>query len=885
MTPDGPARRNAARWILPPAASIAVHAGLLAALAAVTVEVTREKPAPKAQRVTLAAPATPPPVSESLPATPPPPGGPEAAAPGAIPAPAEPAAVARAAEAAVSAPAATARPPQPKPAPMAEAMLGPSSAAAPTVRFADVDATPARSVVFVVDASGAVASAFTFVREELLRSIDQLSPTQRFQVIVFPGPDGTPPQVSPVNRGGLALATPASKKAVAEWMESFRPRGASEPLAGLRRALEMRPDLVMLITRSIERTGPHAAWGAGLHDTLDELDRLNPADRAGRRRTAIAAVQLLDPDPTGIMPAIAARHGQGVTDYRVVSADNLASMQARPPRARGNASDTVDAAASLLAELDDAGVALRVVHGLPDEADRTRARELASQAAGLAAREPDDARARVLFARARSLAGTPDADAVSTLGAELLHDADADAWRRLALVDTLTLSGRPDDALAELDALAADARELPLSPATLARIAVTGAALGRGPADLEAALRAPPLGGARAGPDPYWTLAMAEAMVRSRLRAGDSDPYRPLLDLLAWAQREGVPSWTPLAHDRMARAAALAPDTLRHAPGVVRLAVAEAWSRSPATRADAEELLESLIGRDAPERPAALWRLALLDRARTPSTEAARRRAAERFATLAIDHPDHPDAPDALAAAIALTGDPDALRPLLDRAVRTLPDRPEIDLWRLNLAELSEGTARLDALEPVTPGTREATLARAAYAETAESVLAASPDENHAALALRTAAYLARHDAPEAPAWLVRASAALLSTEPVRAIELAEQALTRARALGRPTEDAELALARAQVAAKRTANALTTLTALATRLDAEGSRGPAFWEAWTLLLEVGGPHDPEAARAHLARLTLLDPRLGGSPWSDRLNALRAELDTTTPGTP
>jgi len=878
MAQDRPSRaQRTTRWILPPAASIAVHAGLLIALTAVTIEVTREKEPPRPERVTLAAPPTRP---NNQPDSQPPSQTPGAtSAPGSIPAPSEPAAIARAlADAAGPGPATTAALAPPAPAPVTDAILSPANASSPTVRFAEIDAAPARTVVFVVDASGAVASAFTFVREELLRSIDQLSPTQRFQVIVFPGPENSPPVAAPIGRNGsLALATPAAKGKVAEWMATFRPRGQSKPLAGLKDALALRPDIVMLITRSIERTGPDAAWGDGLHESLAELDALNPTDGTGRRRTAIAAVQLLDEDPTGIMPAIAARHGHGVSDYRVVTADALASMQPRLPRPAGTAgtirNHTIDAAAAILAELDDTGAALRLLHGLPNAADRGRADEQAQRAANLAARTPDDARARVLLARAQSLTNAPTpeslAPAIHTLTEELLHDADADAWRRLALIDALTLAGRPADALTELAALQTDAKELPLADATRARIATTAAALSQEPTDAAS----------DDTDDPYWTLALAEARTRARLRdPRATDHYEPLLTLLDRAERERAPDWPAVLTDRIARAADLAPATADAAPPRARLIIAEHWARTPATQPDARRLLATLIDADSPLRPAALWRLALLERSASPATAASTASAAQLFAALATDHPADPNAPDALAAAVALTTDPATRQPLLERATQTLPSRPEIDLWRLSLAEMLEAQPRLDALEPIAPGTRESTLARALYTETAEPLFnAASPDAQRT-LALRTAAYLARHDSPDAPRWLARAAESRTTADPVRAIELAEQAIARATALAQPTAQAELILARAQLMAKRTANASTTLRALAARLDPQAD-GPHFWEAWTLLLETAGPEDPASARAHLARLELLDPALGGDPWSPRLRTLRTQLST------
>lgn len=882
--------RRASRWILPPAASIAVHAGLLVALTVVTVEVTRERPDARPARVTLA-PAAPAPVRTDTPqaAT----RTPAPAPPGGTPATAEPRSIADALADAARSPAAAPSPVQLAPAPVTESILRPDNAGAPRVRFAEIDAAPARTVVFVVDASGAVASAFTFVREELLRSIDQLSPTQRFQVIVFPGPENTEPVIAPVNRGRQALATPAAKREVADWMATFRPRGQSKPLAGLRDALALRPDIVMLITRSIERTGPVAAWGDGLESTLDELDRLNPTDRRGQRRSAIAAVQLLDPDPTGIMPAIAARHGQGVSDYRVISADTLAMGRADSPRTTGaKPSRTIDSAAAILADLDDAGTALRIFQGLPDDADRRTAGEQGARAAELASRTPDDARARVLLARARSLTGNPALleDAIGVLTDELLHDADADAWRRLALVDALTAADRPDEASAQLRALHADSQELPVSRPVRARMVTTAAALGDEPADPDDALQRAPFVDDTGTTDPYWVLALAEARVRGRLRIGASDPFAPLLELLERAEAGGADAWPPILTDRITRAADMARDAapahIAEAPARVRLVIATAWGRSPATRSDARDLLGSLITPGNPHRPEALWRLALLERAL--DTPAARSTAADLFAQLATEHPTDPNAGDALAGAIALTSDPARLRTLLARATDRHPDRPEIDLWRLRLAELGEGVARLDALEPVTPATRESTLARENYAATAESLWSESPaGQARRDLALRVAAWLDRHESPEAARWLGRAADALVTDDPARAIGLATRSITLAIARGQPTTDAELALARAQIAARRPAEAAATLTTLATRLDREEpeTHSPAFWEAWTLLLETAGPADADAAVSHLARLELLDPDLGGEPWKSRITRLGKQLRARQSATP
>lgn len=186
------------------------------------------------------------------------------------------------------------------------------------VRFAGLGASNARSVVYVVDASGPMVTSLPRVLEEVVRSAEQLSPVQKFGVVLFrETEDGTGVEsFSPV----LVRATPTAKRRLAEWLGAVEPRGASNPLAGLEVALAMKPDAVFLLSRSIARSGG-GVWEQGLDATLARLDELNPPTGSGRgpvrRPVLIQTIQFLDDDPTGIMQAIGARHGQGA-GYRVV---------------------------------------------------------------------------------------------------------------------------------------------------------------------------------------------------------------------------------------------------------------------------------------------------------------------------------------------------------------------------------------------------------------------------------------------------------------------------------------------------------------------------------------------------------------------------------------
>jgi hypothetical protein len=197
------------------------------------------------------------------------------------------------------------------------------------VKFAGLGSSNARSVVYVVDASGPMVSSLREVVEEIDRSISRLSASQKFGVVAFGSgaKAGTSGGVSgyssfmPV----LVRATPQAKEEVRRWLGDLAPSGRSNPLAGLRGALKLKPDAVFLLSRGIERSGG-GVWELGLDATMAELDGLNPASaRTGRRPVVIKTIQFLDEDPTGTMQRIGQLHGSTVSrtgarqpGYRVI---------------------------------------------------------------------------------------------------------------------------------------------------------------------------------------------------------------------------------------------------------------------------------------------------------------------------------------------------------------------------------------------------------------------------------------------------------------------------------------------------------------------------------------------------------------------------------------
>lgn len=194
--------------------------------------------------------------------------------------------------------------------------------------FAGVSAQRASSVVYAVDASGAMVTSLPFVLDELRRSVSALAPDQKFAVVLFgrrSGDEGPAAGVRQFPGDGLLSATPARKAELFAWLEGVEARGASNPLDGLLAALGRKPEVVFLLSRSIRRTdGREAAgdWGPGREAILAELDKANPVRKSifgpPARSVRVMCVQFLEEDPSGVMRAIAEVHGGADGSYRLL---------------------------------------------------------------------------------------------------------------------------------------------------------------------------------------------------------------------------------------------------------------------------------------------------------------------------------------------------------------------------------------------------------------------------------------------------------------------------------------------------------------------------------------------------------------------------------------
>lgn len=211
--------------------------------------------------------------------------------------------------------------------------LGTAASALDGASFAGVSARRANSVVYAVDASGAMITSLPFVLEELRRSVSALAPDQRFAVVLFGRRVGEDVEDAGVRRfpeEGLLLATPASKARLFTWLDGAQARGVSNPLDGLLAALERQPQVVFLLSRSIRRTDGREAggdWGPGREAILAELDKANPVRKSifgpPARAVQVKCLQFLEEDPTGVMRAIAEVHGGGPDSYRLLPETEL----------------------------------------------------------------------------------------------------------------------------------------------------------------------------------------------------------------------------------------------------------------------------------------------------------------------------------------------------------------------------------------------------------------------------------------------------------------------------------------------------------------------------------------------------------------------------------
>ncbi|MHC5023647.1 MAG: vWA domain-containing protein [Planctomycetota bacterium] len=190
-----------------------------------------------------------------------------------------------------------------------------------SARFLGLSATNARAIVYVIDASGSMIPYLPIVVQELARSMERLSPEQRFAIVFFQEAESI--VVPPASR--LVAATDETRLAALRWIdENVIPRGGTNPLVAIEEALRLKPDVIFLLSQNITGYGRFEIDQA---DLLALLDQRNPIVGAtDRRRTQIQCIQFLDPDPLDTMRRIAEHHG-GPGGYKFLDREELGFSQ------------------------------------------------------------------------------------------------------------------------------------------------------------------------------------------------------------------------------------------------------------------------------------------------------------------------------------------------------------------------------------------------------------------------------------------------------------------------------------------------------------------------------------------------------------------------------
>lgn len=776
-------------------------------------------------------------------------------------------------------------------------LTNPSSARTPTASFAGLEARAAGRIVYVVDASGAVVPTLTYIKRRLAQSIDRLAPTQKFEIIFFREPATGADDVQPRPRfaSELVPATARTRARAAAWIDTIYAAGRSDPSQAIAEALALKPDLVFLLSTSIQRTQTDASNERSR--LLALLDGLNPKDpRTGQRPVVIKALQFLRPDPANLLRDIAFLHGDGEGSYRLLTATQL---DAADPEATDtqpiSTNPYTSQAARQLADLDT--TAWPVVLGLPTNPERENVRTAAGSTLDTLDRTPQnarDARWAHLHRRATLLhdataPGGPDRERLTRAAAAptrgVLSDPAADLERRLVELLIQGLAQGPqaqqpprEDSLGSLSREAAQAGFATLAVRAALGSIVSGEDASTPTSGIESAIT--PL----LANDPRSRLLLAEALARAALQRDATAPtaFDPLLALIDDERLHPAASIRrSLAWGRVAAADDSFELDWSRMPAPAALARAAVLAQRASTKAQGLAALDAIANRSdagGPEetRAQALWEGAIAERDLAQTNSPARARVSARLRQLVSEFPMTTHARDAAAAALALgTSDSGSLPPSVPSefaslALDTFPDHPAADRWRLGLAHRAAGLPRLTILEQIPPGSPEEPNTLALYLQTVNE-LAAQPDT--LTVLERALAYTHARGQPVWYELALRTAQTCESVNPERAAQLylalggaPPRDLLNA-GVSQPPDDLRLTAGRALIASGQTASGVGVLTNLATRLEAANNRNAVFWRSWAMVLETLADSTDAAARsqglAHATRLQLIDPFFGG----------------------
>lgn len=160
-------------------------------------------------------------------------------------------------------------------------------------------------VVYVIDRSGSMTDSIVHVKLELRRTINQLSPRQKFHVIFYSTGPGLP-----MPAGKLVPAIPANKQVAYDFIDGVPAVGQTDPSDALTQAFAQRPDVIYLLTD-----------GEFDRKIIDQVDRLNR-----NRQTVVNTICFLYDSGRETLETIAARNGGS---FKFVSGADLNDVAQR----------------------------------------------------------------------------------------------------------------------------------------------------------------------------------------------------------------------------------------------------------------------------------------------------------------------------------------------------------------------------------------------------------------------------------------------------------------------------------------------------------------------------------------------------------------------------
>ncbi len=96
---------------------------------------------------------------------------------------------------------------------------------------------------------GSIVVCVDDLKRELKRAIGRLKPSQSFNVILFYSTTGGAQTVKTESfKGKLEAATDDVRKEFFGWIDRKAPQGDTEPLPAIRRALEMKPEVIFFLS-------------------------------------------------------------------------------------------------------------------------------------------------------------------------------------------------------------------------------------------------------------------------------------------------------------------------------------------------------------------------------------------------------------------------------------------------------------------------------------------------------------------------------------------------------------------------------------------------------------------------------------------------------------